>query len=181
MFAFTFCLDSLTVYSLLHIANKPMLHLQFTVSLHPLTICTLAQNLFKPWMLQTQLQRGLSTTCKELDGVTRNEKIFQEIAQSLATHGYHWTFQQSPFLWSGYFCLHPVYGNCRCDDALHNGLQKNRRAKFLISRNWIRKKRCATSKDFQKLMGSMPTITRSGPGSQPNTTSHAPQCVCIPG
>ncbi|KAG7224232.1 hypothetical protein INR49_000475 [Caranx melampygus] len=31
---------------------------------------------------------------RELDGTTQDEKVFQEIAQLLATHGYHYMFQQ---------------------------------------------------------------------------------------
>lgn len=31
---------------------------------------------------------------RELDGATRNEKIFQEVAQLLAAHGYRRTFKQ---------------------------------------------------------------------------------------
>ncbi|XDV17970.1 hypothetical protein PO909_023758 [Leuciscus waleckii] len=30
----------------------------------------------------------------ELDGATRNEKVFQEVAQLLAAHGYHRTYKQ---------------------------------------------------------------------------------------
>uniref|UniRef100_A0A8C1S3F3 Myb/SANT-like DNA-binding domain-containing protein n=1 Tax=Cyprinus carpio TaxID=7962 RepID=A0A8C1S3F3_CYPCA len=31
---------------------------------------------------------------RELDGATRNEKVFQEVAQLLAAHGYHRTYKQ---------------------------------------------------------------------------------------
>lgn len=31
---------------------------------------------------------------RELDGATRNERVFREVAQLLAAHGYHRTYQQ---------------------------------------------------------------------------------------
>ncbi|KAK0146562.1 Zinc finger protein with KRAB and SCAN domains 2 [Merluccius polli] len=51
-----------------------------------------------PWSVE-EVQTFLSLVAeeriqRELDGTTRNEKIYQEIAQLMATHGYHRTLQQ---------------------------------------------------------------------------------------
>ncbi|XP_070822727.1 zinc finger and SCAN domain-containing protein 29-like [Chaetodon trifascialis] len=58
----------------------------------------MAAHKISPWSIyEVQTFLGLvadERIQRELDGATRNEKVYQEVAQLMATHGYHRTYRQ---------------------------------------------------------------------------------------